>query len=421
MHSLGLSISFNRGESLKEVNTYQYSVKDKKGSSINGLLEAGSENEAAEILHKKDFIVVSIQLAAQKSAKQQRSKDKGVKLEDLVIFSRQLATMIDAGIPLVQALSILGEQIENANLKNVVNLVRHDIEAGVSFCDALAKHPAVFSELFINMSKAGEASGMLDEVLDRLAAYLENTASLIRKVRSSLVYPAVVITMAILITLVLLLKVVPTFKGIFDSLGGQLPVPTLILIGISDLLRRYFLIAVGIFVIVGFLLKKYINTESGRYNFDALQLKVPVLGQLFRKVAIAKFSRTFATLIKSGVSALNALDIVAKTSGNKVIEKVILSTRDSVREGESISRPLSKSMVFPPMVCRMIGVGEQTGQLEKMLSKIADFYDEQVDAAVAGLTSMIEPLVIAVLGVIIGGIVISLFLPIFKITQLIAH
>lgn len=398
------------------MNTYQYTAKDKSGHTVIGILEGASEAEVAEGLHKKELVVVSIKPAKAKALK---AKDKKVKLDDLVIFSRQLATMIDAGIPLVQSLGILGEQIENPNLKNVVIMLRQDIEAGMSFCDALAKHPNVFSELFINMTRAGEASGMLDEVLDRLATYLEKTASLTRKVHSSLIYPAVVVTMAILITAVLLLKVVPTFKGIFDILGGQLPLPTRILIGVSNILRKGFLFVMGLLALFSFLFKRYISTEKGRYNFDRRQLKLPVLGTLFRKVAIAKFSRTFSTLVRSGVSVLNALDIVGKTSGNKVVEEALVNCRSAVRDGESISRPLSKSGVFPPMVCRMIGVGEQTGQLEKMLTKIADFYDEQVDAAVAGLTSMIEPMVIAFLGIVIGSIVIALFMPIFKITELV--
>jgi type IV pilus assembly protein PilC len=339
----------------------------------------------------------------------------------LVIFSRQLVTMIDAGIPVVQALGILAEQIENGNFKTIISTIRQDIEGGMSFCDALGKHPAVFSELYINMARAGEASGMLDEVLDRLATYLEKTAALTRKVQSSLVYPAVVISISIAITAFLLLKVVPTFKGIFDMLGGELPLPTRILIGASDLLRQSFLLIVVGLVVFSVAFKKYISTEKGRYNFDTQKLKMPVLGPLLLKVAVAKFSRTFSTLVKSGVSVLNALDIVAKTAGNKVIEETVLNCRTSVRDGEPISRPLTKSGIFPPMVCRMIGIGEQTGQLEKMLTKIADFYDEQVDAAVAGLTSIIEPMVILFLGVVVGGIVVSLFLPIFKITQLITR
>ncbi|MDD4940527.1 MAG: type II secretion system F family protein [Candidatus Omnitrophica bacterium] len=398
------------------MSVYQYSAKDMNGRTVVGVVEAPGENEATAILQNKSYIVLSLK---QVKAKALAASGQKIKLDDLVVFSRQLATMIDAGIPLVQALSILSEQVENKGLKAVVLTVRQDIEAGMSFCDALAKHPHVFSELFINMSRAGEASGMLDEVLDRLASYLEKSASLQRKVNSSLVYPAVVISMAFLITAVLLIKVVPTFKGIFDMLGGQLPLPTQILIMISDVVRKYFFLAIVAMGAIGYAFKWYISTPKGAYKFDAFQLKVPVLGTLFQKVAVAKFSRTFSTLVRSGVSVLNALDIVGKTSGNKVVEEAISECRVAVRDGEPIATPLQRSKVFPPLVCRMIGVGEQTGQLEKMLTKIADFYDDQVDAAVAGMTSLIEPLVIALLGVLIGGIVIALFLPIFKITELI--
>lgn len=406
-------------EVFKIVNTYRYNAKDRNGKAVAGLMEANSESEAAELLHKKELIVLSIEESKKTQAKT-KAKTKKVKLDDLVVFTRQLATMIDSGISLVHALNILSEQIENKSLKDVVSSARQDIEAGMSFCDALAKHPKVFSDLFINMVRAGETSGMLNEVLDRLASYLEKSSALARKIRSSLVYPAVVVSMAILITAVLLLKVVPTFKGIFEILGGQLPLPTRILIGLSDLLRYYFLYLVGFLIGLSFLFKKYISTEKGHYNFDRKKLSAPVLGPLFRKLAIAKFSRTFATLVKSGVAVLSALEIVAKTSGNKVVEGAVMDCTKSVRDGEPLSQPLSKSGIFPPMVCRMISVGEQTGQLEKMLSKIADFYDEQVDAAAQALTSMIEPLVIGFLGIVIGGIVISLFLPIFKITELIS-
>lgn len=402
------------------MNTFQYTAKDKNGRTVKGILEAVSESEAAEILHKRELIVLSATQVKTKVVKV-KAKIRKVKLDDLVVFSRQLATMIDAGIPLVHSLSILAEQIENKDLKEVVMVVRQDIEEGMGFSDALSKHPAVFSDLFINMARAGETSGMLDEVLDRLASYLEKTAALSRKIKSSLVYPAVVVTMALIITSILLLKVVPTFKGIFEVLGGQLPVPTQILIAVSDLFRRYFLFLLGLLIIFGFVFKKYISTPQGRYNFDFSKLKLPVIGQLLRKMAVAKFSRTFSTLVKSGVSVLNALEIVSKTSGNKVVEEAVMNCLKAVRDGEPISRQLAKKGVFPPMVTRMINVGEQTGQLEKMLTKIADFYDEQVDAAASALTSMIEPIVIAFLGVVIGGIVISLFLPIFKITQLISH
>ena len=402
------------------MNTYKYSAKDKKGSSVNGVIQAASEAEVADILHKKEMVVFSVEFAKVSTANLKLT-DKKVKLDDLVIFSRQLATMIDAGIPLVNALGILAEQIENDSLRNIIGNVRQDIEGGMSFWDALAKHPLVFSDLFVNMVKAGEASGMLNEILDRLATFMEKQAALNRKIISSLVYPAVVVSMAIIITSVLLIKVVPTFKGIFDSLGGTLPMPTQVLIFASDLLRKYFLFLVLSLGVGIYLFKRYLKTQKGRYSFDRLTLKAPVFGPLLRKLAVAKFSRTFSTLVKSGVSILSALEIVSKTSGNKVVEEAVVNCSKSVRDGEPISRPLAKSGVFPPMVTRMISVGEQTGQLEKMLSKIADFYDNQVDAAAGALTSLIEPLVIAFLGIVIGGIVIALFLPIFKISQLMAH
>ena len=401
---------------------YNYTAKDKHGQTVVGTMEANSDADIADALHKRELVVISIEQAKDRAAKKSQGKysTSDIKLDDLVIFTRQLATMIDAGIPLVHALDILSEQVENKSLKEVVMQISHDIEAGISFCDALAKHPKVFTELYINMTRAGESSGMLDEILDRLATYLEKSAALNRKIKSSLVYPAAVVSMAVLITAVLLLKVVPTFKGIFDVLGGQLPLPTRILIAVSDMFRNYFLFTVGVLIALIFMIKKYINTERGKYNFDGLKLKMPVLGELFRKIAVAKFSRTFSTLVKSGVSVLSALDIVAKTSGNKVVEGAVINCSKAVRDGESIAKPLLKGKVFPPMVCRMISVGEQTGQLEKMLGKIADFYDEQVDAATSSLTSLIEPLVIAFLGIVVGGIVIALFLPIFKISQLIA-
>ncbi|MDD5465863.1 MAG: type II secretion system F family protein [Candidatus Omnitrophica bacterium] len=403
------------------MNSYQYSAKDIKGQTVTGIIQAASEAEVADILHKKEMVVISIEIARTAAAVSSKRSDKKVKLDDLVIFSRQLATMIGAGIPLVNALGILSEQIENENLRIIIGNVRSDIEAGMSFSDAMAKHPAVFSDLFVNMAKAGEASGMLNEILDRLATFMEKQAALNRKITSSLVYPAVVVTMAFIITALLLLKVVPTFKGIFESLGGTLPMPTQVLIFFSDLLRKYFLYTVLALGIAVYLFRSYVKTKQGRYRFDQQLLKLPVFGPLLRKLAVAKFSRTFSTLVKSGVTVLSALEIVSKTSGNKVVEEAVVNCSKSVRNGEPISKPLAKSGVFPPMVTRMINVGEQTGQLEKMLSKIADFYDDQVDAAAAALTSMIEPMVIAFLGVVIGGIVIALFLPIFKISQLMSR
>ncbi|HAJ57803.1 MAG TPA: pilus assembly protein PilC [Candidatus Omnitrophica bacterium] len=392
---------------------YGYIAKDNQGLRVKGILEARDQQDAVAVLRKKGLIIISIKQEQVKAV-----RESAVKLDDLVVFSRQLATMVESGITLVQSLHILSEQAENKVLASVTLKIKDDIEGGSSLHEALERHPKLFSNLYVNMVKAGETSGLLDEILDRLASYLEKSSALQRKVKSSLVYPAVVVTMAVLITIVLLVKVVPTFKGIFTTLGGTLPLPTQILIAISDTLTKFFLGVVMAFTALVFLFKKYINTPKGRYQFDYRSLKMPVFGPLLRKVVVAKFSRTLATLVKSGVPILNALDIVGKTSGNMVVEGAVNNARISIREGEPISEPLSKSGAFPPMVVRMISVGEQTGQLEKMLNKIADFYDEQVDAAVSGLTSMIEPLVIGFLGIIIGGIVVALFMPIFKITEL---
>ena len=282
----------------------------------------------------------------------------------------------------------------------------------------MAKHKKIFSSLFISMVKAGEASGMLDEILDRLASYMEKTSSLQKKIKSALIYPAVVSSMAIGITLLLLLKVIPVFKNIFSGFGAELPKPTLFLIAISDGLQKYFLYIVISMIVTAFFLMRYIKTAKGALQYDSLLLKLPVFGILFKKVAISKFTRTLSTLIKSGVPILSSLEIVGKTAGNKAVEAAVETVRNNVREGESVAEPLAKSKIFPPMVVRMVSVGEQSGELEKMLSKIADFYDDQVDASVSGLTSLIEPLIIAFLGLVIGSIVICMFLPIFKITSI---
>ncbi len=399
---------------------YNYTAKDKTTKTVTGVIEAASESEVIQLLHKNELTVVSLKPAKKKLLSRQRRGGR-VKMDDLVIFARQLVTLINSGIPLVSALGILIEQVESPNLKDVLFGVRGHVESGMSFCDSLARYPYVFSTFFINMVRAGETSGMLGDVLERVATYLEKSVALARKVRSSLIYPAVVVTMAILITAVLLLKVVPTFRGIFDMLGGSLPFATRVLIAVSELARKWFMFLVIGLAVAGLVFRQFTKTKRGGYYFDKAMLKLPVLGVLSRKVAVARFSRTLSTLVKSGVSILNALSIVAKTSDNKVVEEAVNNSSHSVREGEPIANPLARSGVFPPMVTAMISVGEQTGKLEIMLTAIADFYDEQVDIAVAGLTSMIEPMVIAFLGVVIGGIVVALFLPIFQISQLIAH
>jgi len=398
--------------------SYKYTAKNKEGKTVTGTLSAQNKEKVLEILRKGELVIISVE-EVKKATRLGFGIKKKVKLDDLAIFSRQLATMIESGIPVVGSLDALSQQIENPTLQEVVGRIRDDVEAGAGLSQALAKHPRIFNTLYVNMAKAGESSGMLDEILTRLATYLEKINSLQRKIKSSLVYPAVVVFIAISITIFLLVKVVPTFKGIFDILGGTLPLPTRILLAVSDFVRRYFLFGIAGLILFVFILLRYIKTERGRYIFDALLLKLPILGRLFRKFSIAKFSRTLSTLVRSGVSILISLDIVGKTCGNKVLERAVEQAAKAIRDGKSIAEPLEQSKVLPPMAVRMISVGEQTGELEKMLTKIADFYDEQVDAAVGSLISIIEPVIILFLGVVVGGIVLSIFMPIFKITELI--
>jgi len=399
---------------------FSYTVKNKEGKTVTGDADARSKDAIIELLRKQELTIISVEEDRFIGAKKVQLAKK-VKLDDLVIFSRQLATMVEAGIPLVSVLDVLSQQVENKGFAAVVGKVRDDVETGSSLSQALSKHQRIFSQLYINMVKAGESSGMLDEILNRVATYLEKTAALQRKLKTAMIYPIAVISIATAITIFLLVKVVPTFKGIFDMLGGALPLPTQILLMASDFLRHWFLLGLIGLIIFIVALVQCVKTEKGRLIFDRLLLKLPVFGNIIRKVSVAKFSRTLSTLVKSGVPILSSLDIVAKTSGNKVIEIVIKDTQKSVRDGKNLAEPLAKAKVFPPMVTRMIAVGEQAGELEKMLTKIADFYDEQVDAAVTGLTSLIEPMIIVFLGVIIGGIVLAIFLPIFKITELIGR
>jgi len=400
---------------------YRYKAKDAAGRTLSNTAEAIDERTLVNLLRKQQLTVIQIEEEKKEGAKKAIfSTRKKIKMNELVIFSRQLSTMIDSGIPLVHALEILTEQVENPEFKRVLSEVKKDVTAGTSFHDALAKHPHAFSHLFVSMVKAGEASGSLDEIMDRLATYFEKSESLVRKVRSAMIYPIVVTLMAIGITLVMIMKVVPVFKSMFADFGGVLPAPTQMLINLSEFLIKFFYLwAGGLFgLFVG--IQRFLATPGGRAFFDRFKLNSPVFGDIIRKVAITKFTRTLSTLIKSGVPILAALEIVEKTAGNTVIETAITKVRASINEGENMSAPLMRSKVFPPLVVRMIGVGEQTGELEKMCNKIADFYDDQVDVAVSGLTSLMEPLIIAFLGVVVGGIVICMFLPIFKISTLIS-
>jgi len=399
--------------------TFKYVARDENARNITGKIVADTQQEVIEELRKRKLTIVSVTETKGLSLKDFSFGGKSVNPDDLVIFARQLATMIEAGIPILQALEALQEQMTSPYFKKIIGSLREDIEVGSSLTAAFSKHTRVFDTLFISMVKVGEAGGKLNVTLDRVAAYMEKTLKLKRKVKAAMVYPIVVISMAFVITLVLLIKVVPTFKAIYDSLGQELPGMTQFLILISDTLQKSFMSVIGGLFLLGFLFLRYIRTERGRLQFDTFKLKVPIFGELMRKVAISRFSRTFATLTQSGVPILASLEIVSKTCGNKLLEITINNVRNFVREGESITPPLIKSGVFPPMVTRMISVGEKTGEMEKMLVKVADFYDDQVDAAVAGLTSLIEPLVIGFLGIVVGFIVIALFLPIIKMTSMI--
>ncbi len=403
--------------------TFKYVAKDQDARNVSGKIAADDQNVVIEELRKRKLTIISIEedkkASAAAVAKKTTVKHRRVKSEDLVIFTRQLATMIDAGIPIIQALDALQEQTPDPSFKSVIIQIRDDIQLGTSLSAAFAKHTVVFDILYINMIRVGETGGVLTAILERISGYLEKTAALMRKVKSALVYPAVIVTMALAITTVLIVKVVPTFAQIYGSFGRDLPFMTKILIDFSSSFSKQFPFYVVGLVVMVIAFIQFRKTEKGGLAIDRMLLRIPIFGELLRKVAISRFSRTLATLMQSGVPILESLEIVGKTCGNKMLEKVIENVHDSVREGEGIAGPLAKSDVFPPMVTRMIAIGEKSGQMEKMLSKIAEFYDDQVDAAVAGLTSLIEPLIIGFLGIVVGFIVIALFMPIINITTLI--
>jgi len=398
---------------------FKYSARNSQGALIQSTLEGPNQETVLRQLRGQGLLVTSISLDMAGKGRSGFFGKLGskIKLDDLIIFTRQLSTMVSAGLPLIESLDVLGEQMENANFRQVVLNIQKDVEAGSTLTSALERHPKVFTDLYVNMVKAGEASGMLDGILNQLALYLEKSGNLARKVKGAMVYPAVVSSFCLLVAAFLMIFIIPRFEKIYISMGAQLPLATRVLLGASKLMVRnllWIILAIGIAVYFG---KKYLQTIDGKMKFDSFKLKMPVFGDLFRKVAVAKFTRTLSTLVRSGVNIITALEIVAKTSGNVIIEQAVLKTKTSIQEGESISAPLMQTGVFPPMVTRMIAVGERTGALEEMLSKIAEFYDEQVDAAVAALTSLIEPLLIVVLGVLIGGMVICMYLPIFNMVN----
>jgi type IV pilus assembly protein PilC len=403
-------------------STYAYKVRDKGGKVVEGQLDAESQQLLVAKLRSMGYTPIAV--------KEQRSESLSrdvnipglsnrIKLKDVAVFSRQFATMINSGLSLLRALYILAEQTESKALAEVVNQVRIDVEKGSSLSAALTKHPKAFNRLYVSMVKAGEVGGVLDGVLVRLADTIEKQVELRRKVKSAMTYPAVVAVLVLLIVSAMMLFIIPMFKGLYTELGGELPMPTKILINISSVCRRFwYLVAVlEIGAVVGF--RKWITSDEGRKRWDAIKLRVPVFGGLVRKTALARFSRTLAALVRSGVPILESLDIVAETAGNHVVATAVWDAQTAVKQGEGLSSRLEHHPVFPPMVVQMMAVGEETGAVDEMLDKIADFYDQEVEATVNALTSLIEPLLIVVMGGAVGGMVIALYLPMFNIIKLI--
>ncbi len=395
---------------------FAWEGKNRAGGSVTGEMEAPSEAFVLAQLRREQIAPVRIRKkGAEFSLNLPFRGEKKVTQKELAIFTRQFATMIDAGLPLVQCLDILGQQQENASFKKVILKVKEDVESGSTFADALAKHPKVFDALFVNLVAAGEVGGILDTILSRLAEHIEKAMKLAKKIKGAMVYPSTIVAVAVIVTVVLLLYVIPIFAKMFTDFGQALPGPTLVVLSLSSFTRKYFLGVVIFLALIGFAIRWYYRQEGGRKNIDRLLLRLPVVGSLLQRIAVARFSRTLGTMVSSGVPILDSMDIVAKTAGNRIIEEAILQARSSISEGKTIAEPLMESTVFPPMVTQMVAVGEATGALDTMLNKIADFYDDEVDSAVEALTSLLEPMLMIFLGVVIGGMVIAMYLPVFKL------
>ena len=389
--------------------SFAYTARSANGDLKSATIDAASKDDVIAQLRRQRLTLVKIEDESKKKPKRLGR----VKTRDIVIFTRQFSTMINSGLPLVQALDILSKQTDNKALASVTREVVFDVESGHTLADALRKHPKAFSELYVNMVAAGEAGGILDTILMRLATFMEKNDALIRKVKGAMIYPGVIMSVAFIAVTTLLLFVIPVFQNMFGSVGLALPMPTRVVIGASTLLKGYWWLFAGVIAGLGAFLRKFYATPNGKLTIDKMLLRVPILGDVLRKSAVSRFTRTLGTLISSGVSILDGLEITAKTAGNRVIQDAIMASRASIAGGDTIAQPLAKSKVFPPMVISMISVGEQTGGLDEMLSKIADFYDEEVDAAVSGLLAALEPIMIVFLGVIVGGMVVAMYLPIF--------
>ncbi|MBN1826268.1 MAG: type II secretion system F family protein [Candidatus Eisenbacteria bacterium] len=396
--------------------TYEWKGKTAAGERLSGELTVDNRRELNNVLRKRHVIPTQVK---EKRTKQDGGRRGRVNTGDLSVFTRQFATMINAGLPIVQCLETLSRQVTKDRLRGVVGAVMHDVESGSTLAESMGKHRDVFTELYISMVEAGEAGGILDVILQRLSTFLEKLDALKRKVKTAMVYPAVVLSVAVLATVFLLIFVIPTFAKMFSDFGGTLPLPTRIVMGLSGFLRTKWYLLLGVTAGSFYMFKRYNATEKGKRKVDAGLLKIPVIGDILRKSAVARFTRTLGTLISSGVPILDGLHITARTSGNMIVHDAIMDTRASIREGQTIAEPLRASEVFPPMVVQMISIGEDTGALDEMLGKIADFYEEEVDTAVDGLTSIIEPLMIVMMGGVVGGMVVAMYLPIFKMVNVI--
>lgn len=401
--------------------TYKYTVRDKTGKTTQGTLEGDSKDAVSSKLRSMGYVIVSLEEGGNVLDRLNSIKfGTGVKPKDITVFARQFSTMINAGLSLTKCLSILGQQTESEALRGVIAQVGKDVESGQSLSDSLGKHPRIFPSIFVNMVRAGETGGVLDEVLNRVADHFESEQALKGKIKSAMTYPMAMGGLVLVILIAMMVFVVPVFQGMFAQMGGKLPLPTQILVDISAGSRSW----PGAVVVIGsiagyFAFKQWVRTESGLYTWDNIKLRLPVFGEITRKIALAKFTRTFGTLVAAGVPILSALEIVGATSGNEVVARAVKKVRAAIKEGETIAKPLSESPVFPSMIVQMIAVGEETGALDAMLNKIADFYDEEVSATVDSLTSIIEPIMMATMGVIVGGIVIALYMPMFQIITLV--
>lgn len=398
---------------------FVWEATNRRGEVKKGELEGPDEVTVRNLLRRQGFRSIEVRAKPKDISEYFHFLKPKVKEKEIVVFARIFSTMINAGLPLIQCLDLLSQQEKNKTFKQVILTVKNDIEGGMTLYEALKKHPQVFDELFVNLVAAGESGGILDVILQRLSNYMEKALKLKSKVKGAMTYPISVLVISLGVVALLLLKVIPVFQKMFEGMGGELPAPTQFLVNASAFTQKYFLVMVGIVVAASYAFKRFRSTEKGRLIIDSMLLKAPVFGPLLGKVAVAKFSRTMSTMLSSGVPILEGLSIVSKTAGNVVVERALMETRKRISEGKTIAEPLAETGIFPPMVIQMISVGEATGALDTMLAKIADFYDDEVDAAVEAMTSLLEPLMMVFLGGVVGGMIIAMYLPIFKMASVV--